>query len=112
MAARRLLPLLAASFFASAGAASAQPPAAPAARPVPKPQLPVHTTSMAEVLANSKASDWRVPDPERVLYLQMAGGRVVIELYPDFAPAHVQNIQVLARERYFDGLSFVRSQDN
>lgn len=113
MAARRLLLLLAVSLLASAGAASAQPPAAaPAAQPVPKPQLPVHNPSMAEVLANSKASDWRVPDPERVLYLQMASGRVVIELYPDFAPAHVQNIQVLARERYFDGLSFVRSQDN
>lgn len=113
MAARPFLAVLVASFFASAGAASAQPPAAPpAAQPVPKPQLPVHNTSMAEVLAGSQPSDWRVPDPTRVLYLQMASGRVIIELYPDFAPQHVSNIQVLAREHYFDGLVFVRSQDN
>jgi peptidylprolyl isomerase len=68
---------------------------------------------MADVLAASKASDWRVPDPENVLYLDLAGGgRVVIELAPEFAPKHVANIKVLARGHYFDGLSFMRSQDN
>jgi cyclophilin family peptidyl-prolyl cis-trans isomerase len=36
----------------------------------------------------------------------------VIELSPDFAPEHVANIRKLAREKYFDGLAVVRSQDN
>lgn len=81
------------------------------ARPTPKPAVQPAPT-MAEVIANSKAEDWRALDPEQVLYLDMAGGRVVIELAPDFAPKHVANIKVLARQKYFDGLVFLRSQDN
>ena len=67
---------------------------------------------MAEVLAKSKASDWRAPDPENTLYLELASGRVVIELAPDFAPNHVANVKALVREKYFDGLSIIRVQDN
>jgi peptidylprolyl isomerase len=67
---------------------------------------------MAEVLAASEAADWRVPEPENVLYLELAGGRVVFELAPDFAPQHVANVRALVREGYFDGLAIVRVQDN
>ena len=41
---------------------------------------------MAEVLAMSKAADWRPLDPENTLYLDLASGRVVIELASAFAP--------------------------
>lgn len=68
--------------------------------------------TMAEVLAASKPSDWRPLDPENTLYLELAAGRVVIELAPVFAPAHVANVKALAREKYFDGLVIVRAQDN
>jgi len=68
--------------------------------------------SMQELLDASKASDWRTLDPDRTLYLELATGRVVIELAPDFAPAHVANIRTLAHEHYWDGLSINRSQDN
>ena len=68
--------------------------------------------TMQEVLAASKASDWRSLDPENILYLELPDGRVVIELAPEFAPRHVANIRTLARERYFDGLAIVRAQDN
>jgi peptidylprolyl isomerase len=44
--------------------------------------------------------------------MELAGGRVVIELAPEFAPLHVANIRTLVRSKYFDGLSIVRSQDN
>jgi peptidylprolyl isomerase len=67
---------------------------------------------MADVLAASKASDWRPLDPENTLYLELASGRVVIELAPAFAPRHVANVKALARERYYDGLAIVRAQDN
>jgi peptidylprolyl isomerase len=67
---------------------------------------------MAEVLAASTAADWRALDPENTLYLQLAAGRVVIELAPAFAPAHVANLRLLARQGYFDGLAIIRSQDN
>ena len=68
--------------------------------------------TMAEVLAASAPSDWRPLDPESTLYLQLASGRVVIELATAFAPEHAANIKALARQRYYDGLAIVRSQDN
>jgi peptidylprolyl isomerase len=68
--------------------------------------------TMAEVLAASKASDWRPLDPANTLYVQLATGRVVVELAPQFAPLHVANILKLARQGYYDGLPIIRSQDN
>src|SRR6266851_4266203 len=68
--------------------------------------------TMADVLAASQAADWQALDPENTLYLELASGRVVIELAPNFAPLHVANVKALAREHYYDGLSIVRAQDN
>jgi peptidylprolyl isomerase len=68
--------------------------------------------TMADVLAAAKPSDWRTLDPENTLYLELAAGRVVIELAPEFAPLHAANVRTLVRGKYFDGLSIVRSQDN
>ena len=68
--------------------------------------------SPQQILDASPASAWRVLDPERTLYLELDGGRVIIELAPQFAPAHVGNIRTLAHERFWDGLSIYRSQDN
>ncbi|MEO5566084.1 MAG: peptidylprolyl isomerase [Luteimonas sp.] len=65
-----------------------------------------------ELLAASQPGDWRTPDPADILYMQLASGRVVIELAPQFAPAHVANIRTLAHGHYWDGLSIYRSQDN
>lgn len=78
----------------------------PAATPEPRPP------TMAEVLAASTAEDWRRPDPLSTLYLELASGRVVIELAPAFAPRHVANLRLLTRQQYFDGLAIVRSQEN
>jgi peptidylprolyl isomerase len=68
--------------------------------------------TMAEVLAASTPADWRALDPQRTLYLDLPQGRVVIELAPQFAPRHFENIRTLARDGYYDGLSITRSQDN
>ena len=68
--------------------------------------------SMPEVLAAASPADWRPLDPDDTLYVELPGGRVVIELTPAFAPLHVANIKTLARARYFDGLSIIRVQDN
>jgi peptidylprolyl isomerase len=67
---------------------------------------------MAEVLKASTPDDWRPLDPENTIYVELAMGRVVIELAPEFAPLHVENVKALAREHYFDGLAIVRVQDN
>ncbi len=66
----------------------------------------------SDLLKESTASDWRPLDEENTLYLELASGRVVIEMSPAFAPNHVANIKALVREGYFDGLAIIRSQDN
>lgn len=74
----------------------------------PKPKPPI----MSELLSSSKSTDWRTLDPQNTLYLELASGRVVIELAPAFAPAHVANIKSLVHNHYFDGLAIIRVQDN
>jgi peptidylprolyl isomerase len=68
--------------------------------------------TLSQVLAASKPSDWRRLDPAETLYLELPGGRVVIELAPRFAPLHVASIKTLARAHYFDGLPVLRVQEN
>lgn len=74
--------------------------------------LSARPVTVADLLAGSPAKDWRVPDPDDTLYLELSSGRVVIELAPLVAPLHVANIKALVRARYFDGLAVVRVQDN
>jgi cyclophilin family peptidyl-prolyl cis-trans isomerase len=85
-------------------AASAQTPQPESAAPKAK--------SMQELLDGAKPGDWRALDPMRTLYMDIDAGRVVIELAPDFAPAHVANIRAMAKGGYWNGLSINRSQDN
>ena len=66
----------------------------------------------AEVMESLQASDWRKPEPARLVYMQLADGVVVMELATDFAPKNIANIQTLVREKYFDDLAIIRSQDN
>ena len=99
--ARMAAPLLVTALLAGAFAADAQTPS-PDAKP----------RSMQEILDASKAGDWRNLDPMRTLYMDLDAGRVVIELAPEFAPAHVANIRALAKGGYWNGLSINRSQDN
>lgn len=68
--------------------------------------------TMAEVLAASKPADWRAIDPANTLYMELSSGRVIIELAPQFAPKHVDNIRSLVRQQYFDAQRINRSQDN
>jgi len=68
--------------------------------------------SAQQILDASPAADWREPAPENTLYMELATGRVVIELAPGFAPQHVANIRTLARGGFWDGTSVYRVQDN
>lgn len=80
----------------------------PAASPVATPAPP----TTASVMAKATAADWRPADPENTLYLELATGRVIIEIAPAFAPNHAANVKALVREGYFDGLTINRVQDN
>jgi len=66
----------------------------------------------SEILAASTAADWRPLNLDDTVYLELATGRVVIELAPTFAPLHVANIKALVKAGYFNGLAVVRVQDN
>lgn len=55
--------------------------------------------------------NWRQLEPENTLYIDTVHGRVVIELYPEVAPRHVERIKVLTRANYYDGLTFHRVID-
>ena len=68
--------------------------------------------TMQEIIDASTAADWRTPDPEDLLIMDIPGGRVVIELAPLFAPEHVANIRTLAKQGYWNGLAIIRSHDN
>jgi peptidylprolyl isomerase len=57
-------------------------------------------------------SVWRPLDPESTLYIDTAHGRIVIEMYPEVAPKHVQRVKELAREKFYDGLAFHRVIDD
>jgi peptidylprolyl isomerase len=70
--------------------------------------LPVLSLSAAE----APPEGWRTPDPANLLYMELASGRVIIELAPAFAPEHAGNIRTLAREHFWDGTSIYRAQDN
>ena len=84
--------------FASALAAQTPEAAAPA-----EPTKPEVKVAPLEVPAL---------DPENTLNLDLStGGRVVIQLRPDVAPAHVERIKTLARQGFYNGIVFHRVID-
>ena len=100
----RFQAMCAALVLASCVNAAAQAPSAPA--------QPAQPPSLAEILAQSPASDWRPLDAESTLYMELPAGRVIIELSPDFSPEHAANVRALARAHYWDGAAITRVQDN
>ncbi len=57
------------------------------------------------------AGEWRTPDPENVLVFETTKGRVIVEMVPAAAPAHVERLRTLARQGFYDGLTFFRVID-
>ncbi|MEO5774412.1 MAG: peptidylprolyl isomerase [Sphingomicrobium sp.] len=82
--------------------------AAPQSKPAAKKPL-----TGAEIIAASPPSAWVTIDPENLMVMDLAkGGRIVVQLAPEFAPAHVANIRALARASWWKGASVYRVQDN
>jgi cyclophilin family peptidyl-prolyl cis-trans isomerase len=50
-------------------------------------------------------------NPENTLTIELKDGNVVIELYPDVAPKHVERIKKLASQGKYDGVVFHRVID-
>jgi peptidylprolyl isomerase len=56
--------------------------------------------------------NWRQVDPDNTLYIDTVHGRIVVELYPEIAPRHVERIKALTRLGFYDGLTFHRVVDD
>lgn len=54
---------------------------------------------------------WRKVDPENLILLSLENGTVAIELFPEAAPAHAEQIRRAVRETFFDGEYFYRVVD-
>src|SRR3954470_8667702 len=65
----------------------------------------------APKVAPPKAAEWRTPAPEDVVLIDTNKGRIVLELIPEVAPAHVARFQELTREGVYDGRTFFRVID-
>jgi peptidylprolyl isomerase len=62
--------------------------------------------------AAPSAADFRAVDPENTLVIDTTRGRVIVELFPEAAPSHVERVKALARANFYDGLSFFRVIDD
>src|ERR1700712_5164742 len=51
---------------------------------------------------------WRDADAENTLVVDTNQGRIIAELYPQVAPQSVARIKQLARQHFYDGLTFFR----
>lgn len=47
-------------------------------------------------------------DPENTIYMDLKDGRVVIQLFPELAPKHVERVKLLARKGFYDNTPFHR----
>lgn len=74
--------------------------------PQPNPATDVATASPA-----SDPENWRVVAPDNLLQLTLRNGTVLVELRPDFAPGHVEQIRSIVRNGHYDGLPFHRVID-
>ena len=96
-----LLAIALLSSAASAPAGQSGAPATPAA------------ATPTSIIAASKPGEWvRIPADELMVIDLKSGGRVVVQLAPQFAPVHVANIQKLAKNGYWTGAAIYRVQDN
>ena len=63
------------------------------------------------ILLIIQPSTGRTVSLENIIYMDLKDGRVVIELWPDLAPKHVDRIKTLARQKFYDGVVFHRVID-
>lgn len=62
----------------------------------------------SDYVVNAPEEAWRPLDPENMLLMDLPAGLVIIELRPDFAPKHVEQIRKLVRDGFYNGLTFHR----
>jgi peptidylprolyl isomerase len=72
----------------------------------------IGSADLASAQAAPDPRNWRQVDPDNTLYIDTVHGRIVVELYPEIAPRHVERLLTLARAGFYDGLTFHRVIDD
>lgn len=75
-------------------------------------QVDTAPAPIAEAPFSAPDEDWRDLDQENALYIQTNRGRIIVELYPEIAPLHVERIKTLTRDKFYDGIIFHRVMEN
>jgi peptidylprolyl isomerase len=65
-----------------------------------------------EVIAAAPDHDWFEIPAEDLLLVDTPRGRIVIALAPEMAIHTVENVRALARSGFYDGLAFIRAQED
>ncbi|MEL6371446.1 MAG: peptidylprolyl isomerase [Pseudomonadota bacterium] len=61
-----------------------------------------------QFIQSAPDSAWRSVESENTLLMDLPSGEIAIELRPDLAPKHVEQIKTLVRQGFYDGLKFHR----
>ena len=56
-------------------------------------------------------ADWRPIDADNSLVIDTNQGRIIVELYHQIAPKSAERLETLARQHFYDGLTFFRVID-
>ena len=56
-------------------------------------------------------AEWRVVAPQNLLVIDTSQGRILVEMAPEIAPAHVERIRLLASRGFYDNLAWHRVID-
>jgi peptidylprolyl isomerase len=74
---------------------------------------PAKQLTPTDIVTAAPASAWRAIPPDDLMVMELKnGGRIVLQLAPEFAPVHVANLRALARGGWWDGSAVYRVQDN
>lgn len=96
---------------APAPAEPAPPIETPAPAPAPAPDTAAPAAEVAPAVP-AMTPDQYINNPEYMLDLDLStGGRVVIQLYPNVAPNHVERLKQLTRAGFYNGIKFHRVID-
>ncbi|MEO1043137.1 MAG: peptidylprolyl isomerase [Pseudomonadota bacterium] len=63
------------------------------------------------IVAEAPSDAWVTVDPDQLMLIDTAAGRVTVMLSDTMAQAHVEQMKTLVSQRYYDGLSFYRVID-
>lgn len=66
------------------------------------------TTISSNISMDIPAEAWRIVDPENLIIIDTAYGKIGVELYPEIAPAHVERVKALSRSGFYDNVKFHR----